>query len=54
MLCGCPSDGLEPSVLNHLGFLIKDWDPFVAKLRAAGLTMKNSRNEPTAVSAIHS
>jgi len=40
VLCGCPSDGIEPSVLNHLGFLIKDWDPFVARMKAAGLTMK--------------
>ena len=40
VLCGCPSDGLEPSVLNHLGFLIKDWDAYVAKVKAAGLTMK--------------
>jgi catechol 2,3-dioxygenase-like lactoylglutathione lyase family enzyme len=40
VICGCPSDGIEPSVLNHLGFLIKDWDPFIAKIKAAGLTLK--------------
>ena len=40
VLCGCPSDGLELSVLNHLGFLIKDWDTYVAKFKAAGLTLK--------------
>jgi catechol 2,3-dioxygenase-like lactoylglutathione lyase family enzyme len=40
VLCGCPSDGFEPSVVNHLGFLVKNWDEYMAKFKAAGLTMK--------------
>ena len=40
VICGCPSDGFEPSVVNHLGFLVKNWDEYMAKFKAAGLTMK--------------
>lgn len=40
VLCGCPSDGFEPSVLNHLGFLLRNYDDAIAKYTAAGLTMK--------------
>ena len=40
VICGCPSDGFEPSVVNHLGFLVKNWDEHMAKFQAAGLTMK--------------
>ena len=39
MLCGCPFDGIEPSVANHLGFLVRDYDEFFAKFKAAGVKM---------------
>ncbi len=39
IICGCPSDGIEPSVLNHLGFLVKNYDEYMAKFKAAGLKM---------------
>jgi len=40
VLCGCPSDGFEPSVLNNLGFLLRNFDEYMEKFRAAGLTTK--------------
>lgn len=40
VICGCPSDGFEPGVLNHLGFLVRDFDDYMAKFKAAGLTLK--------------
>lgn len=40
VICGCPADGFEPSVINHLGFLVRDFDAYMAKFKAAGLTLK--------------
>src|SRR5262245_53111300 len=40
VICGCPSDGFEPSVINHLGFLVQDFDALMAKFKAAGVTLK--------------
>jgi catechol 2,3-dioxygenase-like lactoylglutathione lyase family enzyme len=40
-LCGCPADHLEASVANHLGFLVRDYDDFFAKFKAAGVKMAN-------------
>jgi len=40
VICGCPADGFEPSVVNHLGFLVRNFDEYMAKFKAAGLTLK--------------
>ena len=40
VICGCPSDGFEPGVINHLGFLVRDFDDYMARFKAAGLKMK--------------
>jgi len=40
VICGCPSDGFQPNVVNHLGFLVRDFDDYMARFKAAGLTMK--------------
>src|SRR5262245_15293494 len=45
-ICGCPPDGLEPGVLNHLGFLVKDYDAYIAKFKAAGLITKLIYRDP--------
>jgi len=41
VICGCPSDGFQPNVVNHLGFLVRDFDDYMARFKAAGLTMKD-------------
>ena len=40
VICGCPSDGFEPGVINHLGFLVRDFDDYMARFKAADLKMK--------------
>ena len=40
VLCGCPSDGFEPGVINHLGFLVQDFDGLMARFKSAGVTLK--------------
>lgn len=41
VLCGCPSDGFEPGVINHLGFLVQNFDDYMARFKAAGLILKD-------------
>lgn len=43
---GEPSGGTEGSVINHIGFLVKELDPAVAKWKAAGIkfVMENMAN----------
>ena len=37
MLCGCPGDEFEPSIVNHVGFVVRDYDDFSAKIKAANV-----------------
>jgi catechol 2,3-dioxygenase-like lactoylglutathione lyase family enzyme len=40
VVCGCPSDGVQSSVINHLGYLVQNIDEYMAKFKAANLTLK--------------
>ena len=40
VLCGCPSDGFDPGVINHLGFLVQDFDGLMARFKSAGVILK--------------
>src|ERR1019366_7160364 len=37
-VCACPGDG-EQSVLNHLGFVVRNYDEIIAKLKSGGVKM---------------
>src|SRR5579872_5354751 len=39
MLCGCPADEIEPSIINHVGFVVRNYDDFFTKFKAAGVRM---------------
>jgi catechol 2,3-dioxygenase-like lactoylglutathione lyase family enzyme len=40
VLCSCPSDNVEPSIVNHLGLLVQNWEEYMERFKAAGLTMR--------------
>jgi len=44
VFCGCPDDGLEMSMVNHVGFNVKDYDEAYEKFKAAGYRIEDFHN----------
>lgn len=40
VICACPSDNSEPSILNHLGLSVQNWDDYLARFKAAGVVTR--------------
>src|ERR1700722_15066037 len=40
VICACPSDNFEPSILNHLGLSVQNWEDYLARFKAAGVVTR--------------
>jgi len=41
VFCACPSDGLETSVINHIGFNVQHYDEIYSKFKAMGTRLED-------------
>ena len=44
VFCGCPDDGLEMSMVNHVGFNVKNYDEAYGTFKAAGYRIEDFHN----------
>lgn len=44
VFCGCPDDGLDTSMVNHVGFNVKNFDETYQKFKAAGYRIEAFHN----------